>query len=49
MIGIPRKNLYNWVHYKRYPDTSSQRLLNLFLEAHGFPPMKFTKPEDKDV
>lgn len=49
MMSIPRKNFYNWIHGQRYPDQSAQKLLNLFLEAHGFPPMTFTRTEKKDV
>jgi hypothetical protein len=47
LIGIPTRTFYNWIHGKRAPGASGQRILNLFLEAHGFPP--FIPPPKKGV
>jgi hypothetical protein len=42
MIGIPVRTFYHWTHGERTPGASGKRLLDLFLEAHGFQP--FTPP-----
>ncbi len=36
VIGISQRTFYNWIHGQRTPGASGQRLLDLFLEAHGF-------------
>ena len=41
MIGITRRTFWNWTHGYRKPNGSGQRLMDLFLEAHGFPPFLY--------
>lgn len=44
LIGVSPRTFYNWIHGQRAPGASGQKLLDLFLEAHGFPP--FTSPKE---
>ena len=45
-LGVPPNSFYQWVHGKRTPGASAQRLMNLFLEAHDYPPQTWKEEPD---
>lgn len=43
VIGVSRQTFRQWVHGIRQPYKAAQTLLNLFLEAHGYPAQEWPR------
>lgn len=49
VIGIPPRTFANWVRGIRKPQAAGVRLLDLFLEIHGFPPFSPPPPDHESA